>query len=86
MAFNQLIKALIEQWYIFSPTGGTTYRGFTIQFKLVPGGIFAFLSENYQKILVIFASSVETTSYWGDKKQCVSGGDKVRNFFSQNQN
>ena len=29
-----------EQWYIFSPTGGTTYRGFTIQFKLVPGELF----------------------------------------------
>ena len=41
----------MKQLYSFSPTIGTTYRGFTIQFKLAPGGIFAFLSENYQKIL-----------------------------------
>ena len=43
----QLIKMLIAQWYIFSPTGGT-YEGFIIQFKLVPGGeLLLFLSQNY---------------------------------------
>ena len=31
--------------------GGTIYRAFTIQFKLAPGGIFTFLSENCQNIL-----------------------------------
>ena len=34
---------------IFSPTGGITHRGFTIQFRLVPGLNFCFFfkSKNY---------------------------------------
>ena len=56
---NQLIKTLIGQWYIFSPTGELLTGA--LQFKLVPGRIFAFLSENYQTILIVFALSVETT-------------------------
>ena len=51
-------EKLIEQWYIFSPTGGTTHRGFTIQFRLVPGVNFSFFN---QKIVAIFALSVETS-------------------------
>ena len=87
IAFNQLIKTLIEQWDIFSPTDGTTYQGFTIQFKLVPGANSCFLSENYQNILASFALGVETTSCWGAKKQGVSFWrfqSMIRNFFSQN--
>ena len=63
-----------EQWYIFSPTGVTTSRALQYNLSLFQGEFLLFLSENYLKNLVIFASSVETTSCWGDKKQRVSGG------------
>ena len=55
-------RRLLSNGIFFSPIGGTTYRGFTIQFKLVPGVNFSFLLENYFK-----------NPCWGDRKQGVSG-------------
>ena len=62
-----------EQWYIFSPTGVTTYRALQYILSLFQGEFLLFLSEIYLKNLVIFALTVETTSCWGDKKQGVYG-------------
>ena len=49
--------------------------GFTIQFKIAPGGFLLLVRKLSKNPLVmeIFALSVETTSYWGDKKQGVYG-------------
>ena len=85
IAFNQFIKkTLIKQWYNFSSTGGLlSYRGFTIQFKLIQGGTFTFLSKKIcfkcRNNFVLGGGGTRNKVYMGGL------GDKKhgRNFFSQ---
>ena len=66
------MKTLIEQWYINNPIGGTTYRGFTIQFKIVPEVNFCFFISKLSKNPGKFCFNCQHNFMLGAKNQSLS--------------